>query len=125
MTHKGIEYHIVTWKIETNVSHSWETTFGDQWNDSCTFSKYNFPSMNSIHAYPYFDFNEKMRVKEATYSTQVAAKMVVVKHAKAQRLLQKEYMDIHKATKIIVTVETIWIGEINAHERSHKDVENA
>lgn len=106
-----------------NVSHSWETTSGDQWNDSSTFSKYNLPSVNSRHAYPASDFDAELRVQEATNATRAAAELAAVKRAKAQRLLQKADLAIHKAAVAVVTAEAIRAAERNAQGGNHRDVE--
>lgn len=105
------------------MSHSWETTSGDQWNDSCTSSKYNLPSVNSRHAYPPSDFDAELRVQEATNATRAAAELAAVKRAKAQRLLQKADLAIHKAAAAVVTAEAIQAAERNVQERNHMDVE--
>lgn len=104
------------------VSHSSETASGDQWNDFGTLPKYNLPSVNSRHA-PAYDFDAELRVQEATNATRDAAELAAVKRAKAQRLLQKADLAIHRAAVAVVTAEAIRAAERNAQGVNYRNVE--
>ena len=105
------------------ASHSSETASGDQWNDFGTLPKYNFPSVNSRHAYPAYDYDAELRVQEAKDATRAAAELAAVKRAKAQRLLQKADLAIHKAAVAVVTAEAIRAAERNAQGLNYRNVE--